>query len=147
MLNDLRFALRTLARAPVFTAVAVLSLALGIGANSAIFSLLYQVLMRSLPIAEPESIAVLHFEGARNGTTWSDSDASTFSYPMYRDLRDRNQVFDALIARSGAAANVIFNGQAERADAEIVSGNFFPVLGVHPQLGRLFTPADDVTPG
>jgi putative ABC transport system permease protein len=147
MLHDLRFAIRTLLRAPLFTAVAVLSLALGIGANSAIFSLLYQVLMRSLPVANPESIAVLHFEGARNGSSQSDSDASVFSYPMYRDLRDRNQVFDGLIARSGAGASVIFNGQAERVDGELVSGNFFPVLGVKPLFGRLLTPADDVTPG
>jgi len=107
MWNDLRFALRTLARTPVFTAIAVLSLALGIGANSAIFSLLYQVMMRSLPVADPESIAVLHFEGARNGSSQSDSDASVFSYPMYRDLRDRNQVFDGMIARSGTSASPI----------------------------------------
>src|SRR5438270_3847531 len=103
MWNDLRYALRTLARAPLFAAVAVLSLALGIGANTAIFSLLYQVLIRSLPVEDPESIAVLHFAGVRNGTSMSDSDASVFSYPMYRDLRDRNQVFSALIARSGAS--------------------------------------------
>jgi predicted permease len=147
MWNDLRFALRTLTRAPLFAGVAVLSLALGIGANTAIFSLLYQVLMRSLPVQDPESIAVLHFEGARNGSSSSDSDASVFSYPMYRDLRDRNQVFDGLIARSGASANLIVNGQAERADAELVSGNFFPVLGVKPLFGRLFTAGDDVTPG
>jgi predicted permease len=143
----MRFALRTLVRAPVFTGVAVLSLALGIGANTAIFSLLYQVLMRSLPVADPESLVVLHFEGARNGSSNSDSDASVFSYPMYRDLRDRNQVFSGLIARSGASANIIFNGQAERVDAEIVSGNFFPVLGIEPLIGRLFTAGDDVTRG
>jgi predicted permease len=147
MLHDVRFALRTLVRTPVFTAVAVLSLALGIGANSAIFSLLYQVLMRSLPVADPESIAVLHFEGTRNGSSSSDSDASVFSYPMYRYLRDRSQVFDGLIARSRADANVMSNGQAERAVAELVSGNFFPVLGVQPLLGRLFGAGDDVTPG
>ena len=104
MWNDLRFAFEP-ARAPLFAGVAVLSLALGIGANTAIFSLLYQVLMRSLPVADPEQLAVLHFEGARNGSSSSDSDASVFSYPMYRDLRDRNQVFDGLIARSGASAN------------------------------------------
>ena len=147
MWNDLRFAIRTLTRAPLFAGVAVLSLALGIGANTAIFSLLYQVLMRSLPVEDPERIAVLRYEGARNGQLSSDSDASVFSYPMYRDLRDRNPVFDGLIARTGASANLIFNGQAERADAELVSGNFFPVLGVKPVLGRLFTASDDVTPG
>ena len=123
MWNDLRFALRTMARAPVFTGVAVLSLALGIGANTAIFSLLYEVLMRSLPVADPESIAVVHFEGARNGWSQGDSDASVFSYPMYCDLRDRNQVFEGLIARSSAVLN-----QSIR-----INGLSMTVVGVAPR--------------
>ena len=132
MRNDLRYALRTLAHAPLVSVVAILSLALGIGANTAIFSLLHQVLLRSLPVHDPERIALLHFEGDRNGTTSSDSIASVWSYPMYRELRDRNRCFTGLIARSSAPATVIFNQQAEQARAEIVSGNFFKVLGVRP---------------
>jgi predicted permease len=145
--NDLRYAFRTLTHAPLVSVVAILSLALGIGANTAIFSLLHQVLLRSLPVQDSERIALLHFEGVRNGTTSSDSIASVWSYPMYRELRDRNRCFTGLIARSSAPATVIFNQQAEQARAEIVSGNFFKVLGVRPALGRLLTSADDVTPG
>src|SRR5260370_41798567 len=103
MWNDLRFAFRTLARAPLFAGVAIMSLALGIGANTAIFSLLYQVLVRSLPIHDPESVAVLHFEGARNGSSQSDSDARVVSWPVYRDPRRRHQGFHRPVARARGA--------------------------------------------
>lgn len=145
--KDLLFAIRTLIRTPLFTAVAVLSLALGIGANTAIFSLLHQVLQRLLPVREPERVVVLHFEGVAEGGASSDNSESVFSYPMYRDFRDRNQVFDGVVARSGTPVNVTFNEQAEQARAEIVSGNFFEVLGVRPAMGRLLSSGDDVTPG
>jgi predicted permease len=147
MLHDLRFTLRTLSRTPAFTTVAILSLALGIGANTAIFSLLDQVLFRLLPVRDPERVVAFHFEGTMGGASSSDSDASVFSYPMYRDFRDRSQVFDGVIGRSSATVNVITNDQAEQALSEIVSGNFFDVLGVRPVIGRLLSADDDTTPG
>jgi predicted permease len=147
MWSDLRFGLRTLRRSPVFTAVAVLSLALGIGANTSIFSLLSQVMFRLLPVAEPERLVVFHTEGQREGTSSSDNHEAVFSYPMYRDLRDRNQVLEGVIARSSAPVSFSAGGQTERARAEVVSGNFFEVLGVRAALGRVFTPDDDRLPG
>ncbi len=147
MWNDLRFALRTLRRSPVFTIVAVLSLALGIGANTSIFSLLSQVMFRYLPVSDPARLVVFHTEGQREGRASSDNFEAVFSYPMYRDLRDRNQVFSGVIARSSAPVSLSYNGQTERARAEMVSGNFFDVLGVRPAIGRLFTQDDDGAPG
>jgi predicted permease len=147
MWNDLRFGLRTLRRSPVFTAVAVLSLALGIGANTSIFSLLSQVMFRLLPVAEPERLVVFHTEGQREGTSSSDNHEAVFSYPMYRDLRDRSEVFEGVIARSSAPVSFSSGGQTERARAELVSGNFFEVLGLRAALGRVFTPEDDRLPG
>ena len=147
MLHDLRFTLRTLSRTPAFTMVAILSLALGIGANTAIFSLLDQVLFRLLPVRDQERIVVFHFDGNMGGASRSDNDESVFSYPMYRDLRDRSQTFEGVIARASAAVNIITNDQAEQALAEIVSGNFFDVLGVRPVVGRLLSADDDITPG
>ncbi len=148
MWNDLRYGLRTLGRSPVFTVVAVVSLALGIGANTAIFSLINQVMLRMLPVREPERLVVFHTEGPpREGWNDSDNDESTFSYPTYKSLRDWNQVFDGVIARSSRPVSVSYGGQTERAAAEWVSGNFFPVLGVRPALGRLLAPEDDGAPG
>jgi len=147
MRNDLRFALRTLARSPLFSAVAVLSLALGIGANTSIFSLLDQVLYRSLPVRDPASLIVLQVDDHSPGWTTSDNNQSVFSYPMYRDLRDRGAVFSGVVARSGAPVSISWNGQTERARAEIVSGNFFEVLGVPALLGRTLTAEDDGAPG
>src|SRR5712692_5817047 len=125
MWNDFRFGLRTLRRSPVFTSVAILSLALGMGANTAIFSLLSQVMFRLLPVADPERLVLFHTEGQREGAASSDNHEAVFSYPMYKDLRDRNQVFDGVIARSSAPVSFSYGGQTERARAELVSGNFF----------------------
>jgi len=147
MLNDLRYGLRTLRRSPLFTLVAVLSLALGIGANTAIFSLLSQVMFRMLPVSEPERLVVFHTDGQREGWTSSDNGEAVFSYPMYKDLRDRTQVFSGVIARSSAPVSVSYGGHTERARSELVSGNFFEVLGVRPAIGRLFTQDDDGAPG
>src|ERR1700722_13974976 len=147
MWNDLRFALRTLVRSPLFTTVAVLSLALGIGANTSIFSLLDQVLYRSLPVRDPKALPVYHVDQHSSGSFSSDNNQSVFSYPMYRDLRDRGAVFSGVIARAGDHVSVSWNGQTERARAEIVSGNLFEVLGVSAAIGRTFTPEDDGEPG
>jgi predicted permease len=128
--------------------VAVVSLALGIGANTAIFSLINQVMFRMLPAADPERLVVLHTEGPpREGWTSSDDDETVFSYSMYKNLRDQNKVFDGVIARSSGNVSVSYRGETERAHAEMVSGNFFDVLGVRPALGRFFAPEEDSTPG
>ena len=147
MWNDLRFAIRTLVRSPLFTAVAVLSLALGIGANTSIFSLLDQVVYRSLPVRDPQSLVVFHVDDHSPGMTSQDNSQSVFSYPMYRDLRDRSPISSGVIARSSAPVSVSWNGQTERARAEIVSGNLFDVLGVRARLGRLLSAEDDGAPG
>ncbi len=143
MWNDLRFTLRTLGRSPGFTVIAILSLALGIGANTAISSLMYQVAMRPLPVPDPQSLMLLKSDDYYFGWSWRDNNKSIFSYPMYKELRDRNPVFSGLIARSARAATLAHGGNAAPAVAEIVSGNFFDVLGSQPALGRMLQPADD----
>ena len=143
MITDIRYALRMLAKNPAFASVVVLTLALGIGANAAIFSLLDTVLLQSLPVTNPDQLAVLSVYDPKDGP----KNDSSFSYPMYVDLRDRNSVFSGVIARSGAQMNVSYGDQTERVRGEIVTGNFFEVLGVKPWAGRLFTPDDDRTPG
>jgi putative ABC transport system permease protein len=147
MWTDFRIALRTLARAPLFTSVAIISLALGIGANTAIFSLLDQVLFRNLRVADPARLVVFHASTEFPGHSHSDSNESVFSYPIYKDLRDRSQVFAGVVARSSAPVSVSDGGTSERALAELVSGNLFEVLGVPPLLGRSIAPADDAAPG
>lgn len=147
--QDVRYGLRQLQRSPGFTLVAVLTLALGIGANTAVFSLIDQVLLRPLPVREPQQLVVLRSTEGRSGSVTYDYDpAASFSYPMYKDLRDRSQVFSGLVACYGPAdANISLRGRAERASEELVSGNFFQVLGVRPALGRVFSSGDETVPG
>jgi predicted permease len=142
MINDIRYALRMLAKNPGFACVVVFTLALGIGANAAIFSLMDRVLLQSLPVANPDQLAVLSSYDPKEGP---DIDSS-FSFPMYQDLRDKNDVFSGVIARSGAQMNVSYGDQTERVRGELISGNFFEVLGVRPWAGRLFNQDDDRTP-
>jgi putative ABC transport system permease protein len=150
--HDVRDAVRQLRRSPGFTAAAVLSLALGIGANTAIFTLLDQVLLRPLPVARPEQLVMLDWDGPKVGITMSDH---SISYPACRDLRDRNTVFSDILCRYplplsvGADAHVGAGGQNGTAliAGELVSGNYFDVLGVRPAVGRLFTPDDNRVPG
>ncbi len=146
--QDLPYAVRMLAKSPGFTMVAILTLALGIGANAAIFSLTDQVLLRLLPVQKPEELVVLHSPGPQHGRNWSDGDrGAAWSYPMYKDLRDHNEVFSGLLARFATQASVSGQGQTELANAELVTGNYFEVLGVRPALGRIFNPQDETTPG
>jgi predicted permease len=142
--HDLRFAVRTLIKTPGFTFVVVLTLALGIGANTAIFSLTDQLLLRLLPVRDPQQLVVLDGPGAFQGRTFNNG---TFSYPMYRDFRDRTTVFSGVIARFPTPLTMMTEGQAERVSGELVTGNYFEVLGVGAQIGRTLTPADDTTPG
>ena len=144
MLQDLRYAARTLRTTPAFTLVVVVTLALGIGANTAIFSLTDQVLLRLLPVKAPERLVVLDGPGAFQGRTFNNG---TFSYPMYRDFRDRSTVFDGVLGRFPAPLTVMADGQAERVSGELVTGNYFDVLGVRAYIGRAFSPDDDRTPG
>jgi predicted permease len=146
--KDITFGLRMLAKSPGFTAIAVITLALGIGANTAIFSLMNQVLLRELPIKNPDQLEILHAPGPKSGHISTDGDSTeSFSYPMYRGLRDTNAVFSGILARYGFAASVASRGQTDRATGEVVTGNYFEVLGVQPAIGRVFSQDDDRVPG
>ncbi|HXN46212.1 MAG TPA: ABC transporter permease, partial [Bryobacteraceae bacterium] len=148
MLNDLRFALRTFRRNPGFVLIAIASLALGIGANTAIFSLFNQVLLRSLPVSDPGRLVLFHSEGEQDpGWAMADNFETVYSYPMYKDFRDRSQVFEGVIARSSGSATVMEPAGAAHADVNVVSGNFFDVLGVRAAMGRTIAPSDDGAPG
>ena len=146
--QDLRYGARMLLKQPGFTLIAVLTLALGIGANTAIFSLLDQVMLRRLPVERPDELVVLRSPGPMRGHVSTDSDnATSFSYPMYKNLREKNAAFAGLLARYAIPLSVSFGGQTERADGELVSGNYFETLGVRPAIGRVFSLEDDRTPG
>ncbi len=148
LVQDIRFGLRTLAKNPGFTLVAILTLALGIGANAAIFSLTDQVLLRLLPVERPQELVVLHSPGKSHGRTWNDIEGGhSFSYPMYKNLRDRNEVFAGLLARFHVQVSVAGQGQSQLAEGELVSGNYFQVLGVQPALGRVLSSQDETAPG
>jgi hypothetical protein len=142
--QDLRFALRTFKKSPVFVGVAVLSLALGIGANTAIFTLVDQLLLRLLPVKDPQQLVMLWGRGPHYG---SNNGRYKLSYPMYEDFRDHNQVFSGMFCRWETSLSVSDGGKTERVDGELVSGTYFQVLGVGAALGRVFTPDDDKVPG
>jgi putative ABC transport system permease protein len=147
--QDIRYGLRMLGKNPGFTAVAVLTLALGIGANSGIFSVLRQVLLQRLAVPHAEELVLLYAPGLTRGHISSDEvdGSESFSYPMYVDLRDQNKVFAGLAAKADFPVSVALQGQTERARAELVSGNYFDALGVHAAIGRLFSPADTAAAG
>src|SRR5579864_686199 len=147
--QDVRYGLRMLGKSPAFTAIAVLTLALGIGANTAIFSFTDQVLLRNLPVPHPEQLVVLRSPGPNPGRTSTDFDgqAGVFSYPMYKDLRERNSVFSGLLACFAVDVNVSGHGQTQSANGELVSGNYFDTLEVQPALGRVLAPSDETAPG
>ncbi|HEU0173938.1 MAG TPA: ABC transporter permease [Blastocatellia bacterium] len=140
--RDVRYGLRTLRKSPGFTAAAALSLALGIGANTAIFSLVNTVLLRPLPVENPERLVSLNWASERGGGVFP-----SLSYLNYRDLRDRNNVLDGLIAYRMAPISLGHDGISERAWGYLATGNYFDVLGVKPALGRLLTPEDDKAQG
>ena len=147
---NLKLALRTLFKTPFVTAVAVLSLALGIGANAAIFSLFNQMLLRPLPVPQPNRL--VNLEGSEpNGGSQSCSQAGdcrvVLSYPMFRDLEKGQTVFTGIAAHRGFGANLAFRKQTLNAEAMFVSGSYFPVLQLRPAAGRLLSPSDDQTIG
>src|SRR3984885_5563121 len=143
LLNDIRYALRTFRKSPVFVAVAVLSLALGIGANTAIFTLIDQVLLRLLPVKNPEQLVQLWGRGDHYG---SNNGQNKLSYPMYADFRDHNPIFSGMFCSSSSTMNVSIGGKTDRVQGELVSGTYFPVLGVGAALGRVFSPGDERIP-
>jgi len=146
--QDVRYGLRMLGKNPGFTLIAILTLALGIGANTAIFSLLNQVLLRRLPVRNPGELVVLKSPGPKRGHVWSDGDDSeVFSYPLYKGLAKNTAVLDGVFARYQFAASIASHGQTERGSGELVTGNYFDVLGVRPTLGRVLSPADDDVQG
>jgi predicted permease len=141
--RDLKYSLRTLSRTPAFTAVAILTLALGIGANTAIFTLLDQILLRLLPVKNPQELVLLTMRGRHYGSNWG---GNAISHPMFRDFAAHNDVFTDMFCRFPYEASLSFNGQAERVQLELVSGTYFSTLGLNPYLGRVFTPDDDRLP-
>src|SRR5215469_17473850 len=145
-MRGLRHALRTLFKTPFVTGVAVLSLALGIGANAAIFSCFNQMLLESLPVPRPFELVNLSAPGPKPGSQScnqaGDCDA-VFSYAMFRDLQKAQTVFTGIAAHVLFGANLSFNGQTMDGQGMLVSGNYFQVLQVQPAVGRLLDPGDD----
>ena len=141
IVQDLRYALRMLRRSPGFTAVAIVSLALGIGANTAVFSVMDTVLLKSLPVEEPERLVVVQAQ-------WK-AEKWILMNPTFRDLRDRQPVFSGMFAVSDNPSTLVASNAQDAAyvRGSIVSGNYFSVLGVRPLAGRMFTAADDHLPG
>jgi len=145
MLADLRYALRQLRKSPGFALTAVVTLALGIGATTAIFTLFDQVLLRILPVEKPQELVRAEWHGSFSGSmsAFGGEMGDYYSYPMYKDLRDKNQVFSGMLATVRTSVGVSWHDTAEVEDAEVVSGNYFQVLGLRPAAGRLFTAADE----
>ena len=138
--NDTRFAVRGLIRSPLFSGVAILSVALGIGANAAIFTLIDQILLRKLPVKAPDELVMLYQQGAHNG---SNMGQRMHSYPIYQEYQKRAEPLAEVLCRRLAEVSVSIDNQTERLDSEMVSGNFFSMLGVPPALGRVFNSQED----
>jgi len=138
LFNDLRFGFRRLIKTPGFAVIAILSLALGIGANTAVFSLVNIILFRPLPVANPQEVVSVSAVG-KNG------ELAAFSYPNYIDFRDRNDVMSGLLVSRFTYMSMSRNSNNEKVWGILVSGNYFDVLGVKPALGRTFLPEEDKT--
>ena len=153
VLRDIRYAFRSLRRSPGFTVVAVLMLALGIGANTAIFTLINTIMLSVLPVAHPEELFLLTDPGASGVDTDSTENGvrTLFAYPEFQELRARNNVFSGMFAAQSAPnTGEVFVGpgkQSRRARVQLVSGEFFGVLGIHPAAGRVFTSAETQVEG
>src|SRR2546426_12660413 len=141
MLADIRYALRGFHRSPGFALVAVLSLVLGIGANTAIFSLVNAILLRTLPVREPNRLVIFTLSPPERRT------GSAISPTLYQQIRDKNTVLEGFAQVRGLPATLSGGGIAERVNGQLVSGNFFETLGVNALIGRVLTPEDDRIPG
>jgi MacB-like periplasmic core domain len=142
--HDLRFSARSILRSPSFTATAVLSLALGIGATTALYSLIDQIVLRALPVDHPERLVLFNWNGEQLAETFGSD--NLMSYPICRDLQQQNQFFDGVFCRAATTINFSTGGEPRLTAAELVSGTYFSVLGVSPALGRLLTMDDDQVP-
>ena len=143
-LQDLKYGARLLAKTPGFTLIAVLSLALGIGANTTIFTLVNAVLLNPLPVEDPSRLMSVWTTDARNQALGT----SPISPLNFRDYRDRNEVFSGLAGHVGIPLNISGGtGEPQQIFGEIVTGNYFAVLGAKPLIGRGFLPDEDETPG
>ena len=140
--QDLRYGFRQLRMRPGFALAAIASLALGIGANTAIFMLVDQILLRMLPVESPRELVQLRLEGIRPGGNWGDG-LHTFPYPTYLALRDQNTVFSGLTGQRIEAVSLLDDRSSASVTVALVAGNYFDVLGVRPHLGRVLGPADD----
>jgi len=141
--QDLRYALRRLAKSPGFAAVAILTLALGIGANAAIFQLIDAVRLRTLPVQDPNTLAIVHLNTNHWGSGNFTGSYSEFTFPLWQQVRKRQEAFSSIAAWGGTQLNLARGGEVDNAQAIWISGQFFQVLGVQPILGRLISPADD----
>src|SRR5882672_1246110 len=142
---DLRFSARSFLRNPSFTATAVLSLALGIGATTALYSLIDQIALRALPIDHPERLVLFNWNGEQLAETFGSD--NLMSYPICRDLQEQKQFFDGVFCRAATTVNFSTGGEPLLTPAELVSGTYFSILGVSPALGRLLLIDDDQVPG
>jgi len=140
ILYNLRYTFRVLRRSPLFAIVAIGSLALGIGANTAIFTLIDQIVLRKLPIKDPDSLVMLYQRGTHMG---SNMGARMHSYPVYQDFQQKAEPLTEVLCRRLISASVSVDNQTERVEAEMVSGNFFSMLGVKPAAGRVFSSDED----
>ncbi|HXJ91634.1 MAG TPA: ABC transporter permease [Terriglobia bacterium] len=141
--QDLRYALRMLAKSPGFAAVAILTLALGIGANAAIFQLIDAVRLRALPVQDPSTLAMVHLNTNQWGSGNFTGPYSEFTFPLWQEVQKRQQAFSSIAAWGGTQLNLAKGGEVDNAQAIWISGRFFQVLGVQPMIGRLISPADD----
>jgi hypothetical protein len=144
MKTHLIYAIRTLRRSPLFLLVAVASLGLGIGANTAIFSLMDYFLLRRLPVPRAGEIVQLDNPGPRMGMTMNDC---SWSYPMFRELREKTQTLSGLAAEFPTPFSLSEGGQTDEVRGDIVTGNYFETFEIRPAIGRLLQPSDEVTPG
>ena len=148
LLQDLRFGLRVLCKNPGFTAVAVITLALGIGANAAIFTVINAVMLRALPVKHPEGLVTVGNPARVHSWGTGTPRTDCFSYPLYRELRDNNQVFSSLLASANlGTARIAIDGDVETTTGRLVTENYFETLGVQALLGRIFTAEDGRLPG
>ncbi|MGA2580732.1 MAG: ABC transporter permease, partial [Bryobacteraceae bacterium] len=145
-LYDLRYSARSLRRSPGFTAAVLLSLALGIGATTAIYSLVDQVILHALPVREPGRLVLVDWNGD-DLITYVTGSINLMPYPICRGLQQQTRLFDGVLCRAEIQVNLTAGGDPRPVAAEIVSGSYFPVLGVGPALGRVIEPADDAAPG
>jgi predicted permease len=143
LVRDFRYGVRTLAKNPAFTLIAMATLALGIGANTAMFSLLDQVVLRLLPVRDPERVVIVRETGNHYGNSYGPN---TISWPMFEELRDNNQVFSGMFCRFPATVTITEGDRAAQISAELVSGSYFRILGVGAALGRTIAPDDDAVP-